>query len=85
MAEELAIAIPEMLQIGLWLIAIRHPLDLATNDNEDQIENEEEDAPAGNVEWEGKEEQRPTDPSWNEGGDSMAVSDDSHQENALCL
>jgi len=50
MAEELAIAIPEMLQIGLWLIAIRHPLDLATNDNEDQIENEEEDAPAGNVE-----------------------------------
>jgi hypothetical protein len=37
-------------------MADRHPLDLATNDNEDQIENEEGDAPAGNedVEREGE-------------------------------
>lgn len=31
-----------------WFMAERQPLDLATHDNEDQIENEEEDTPAGN-------------------------------------
>ena len=59
-----------------------HPLDLAINDNEDQIKNEEEDAPAGNkdIEWEGEQEQRPTDPSWIEGRDLMAVSDDGDED-----
>jgi len=46
-----------------WFMADHHPLDLATNDNEDQIENEEEDTLAGNIEREGEEEQRPMDPS----------------------
>ena len=59
-----------------------HPLNLAINDNEDQIENEEEDTLAGNedIEREGEQEQRPMDLSRIEGRDSMAVSNDGDED-----